>query len=84
MKEISVQELPRETAEWVRLAAQNEQIIITDNGQPISTLTAPEQPRVRKRLRNREEAIRSRPEIKIDSADYISEMRSKSLRESVH
>jgi len=75
MKEISIQELHQETSQWVRLAARQERIIITDGGQPIAALTAFEPSQHSKPLPNREDKIRKRSLIKVDSADYISQMR---------
>ncbi|MGH9765380.1 MAG: type II toxin-antitoxin system Phd/YefM family antitoxin [Blastocatellia bacterium] len=75
MKEISLQELHQDTAEWVRLAARRETIIITDDGEPIATLKLLEPSRSVKRLPDREGRIESRSAIKVDSVDYISEMR---------
>jgi prevent-host-death family protein len=75
MKEISIQELQQDASQWVKLAARRERIIITDGGKPIAELTAFEPSPLRKRLQDREERIRNRSLIKVDSADYISEMR---------
>jgi antitoxin (DNA-binding transcriptional repressor) of toxin-antitoxin stability system len=75
MKEISIQELHRDTDQWVKQAARRESIIITDGGQPVATLTAFEAARLAKALPNREDQIRRRSLISVDSADYISEMR---------
>jgi antitoxin (DNA-binding transcriptional repressor) of toxin-antitoxin stability system len=75
MKEISIQELHQDTSEWVRLAARREAIVITEDGQPIATLTGLEPSRTRKRLPDREDQIRAQSAVKVDSADYISEMR---------
>jgi antitoxin (DNA-binding transcriptional repressor) of toxin-antitoxin stability system len=69
MKEITVQRLRQETAERVRLDAQNGQSVITDNGQPIAPLTPLAQPPAHDRLTDREETIRKQPENKVDSAD---------------
>ena len=75
MKEVSIQELRRDTERWVRLAAQGEAIAITDGGQRIAALTAVEEIHPHKSLPNREDKIRARSVIKVDSGDYISEMR---------
>ena len=75
MKEISIQELHQNTSEWVRLAASREPIIITDGGEPIAALTAFEASRRPRRLPDREDKIKGRSLIKVDSVDYISEMR---------
>jgi len=75
MKEISIQELHQDTSQWVKLAAQQGRIIITDGGQPIAALTAFEPSPSPKRLPDREEKINKRSVIQTDSADYLSEMR---------
>ena len=75
MKEISIQELHQETSQWVRLAARRERIIITDAGRPIAALTAFEPSQLLKALPDREDKIKKRSLIEVDSADYISEMR---------
>lgn len=75
MKEISIQELHKDTDQWVRLAASREQIIITDGGQPIAALTPLEPSPSPKPLPDREAQINRRSRIEVDSADYISEMR---------
>jgi antitoxin (DNA-binding transcriptional repressor) of toxin-antitoxin stability system len=75
MKEISIQELHQDTSQWVRLAAGHERIVITDRGQPIAALTAFQESQLHRRLPDREDKIKRRSLIKVDSADYISEMR---------
>lgn len=75
MKEISIQELQHDTGQWVRLDARGERIIITDGGQPVAALTAFEPSHPPKRLPDREDKINKRSLIKVDSADYVSEMR---------
>lgn len=75
MKEISIEELKRDAGQWLRLAATNEPVIITDGGKPVATLTGLEPPRHSKRLPDREDKIKHRSQINVDSADYLSEMR---------
>ena len=75
MKEISIQQLQDDASQWVRLAANQERIIITDGGQPVAALTALEPLQAPKRLPDREDKIKQRSVIKVDSADYVSEMR---------
>ena len=75
MKEISIEELKRDAGQWVRLAAGREPVIITDGGKRVATLTGLEPPRHSKRLPDREDRIRQRSQINVDSADYLSEMR---------
>jgi antitoxin (DNA-binding transcriptional repressor) of toxin-antitoxin stability system len=76
MKEISIEELKRDVGQWVRLAAGREPIIITDGGKPVATLTALDSPHHSKPLPDREDKIRQRSQITVDSADYLSEMRN--------
>ena len=75
MKEISIEEFKRDAGQWIRLAASKEPIIITDGGKPVATLTAVEPPHHSKRLPDREDKIKQRSRINVDSADYLSEMR---------
>ena len=75
MREISIEELKRNAGQWVKLAVDREPIIITDDGKPVATLTGLEPPRLPKRLPDREDKIRQRSKITVDSADYLSEMR---------
>lgn len=75
MKEISIQELKRNVGEWVRRAARREPIIITDGGEPVASLSGVQRPRTTRSLPDREDKIRQRSRIGVDSADYLSEMR---------
>lgn len=75
MKEISIEELKRDAGQWVRLAARREPVIITDGGKPVATLTGIEPPRYSKRLPDREDKIKQRSQINVESAEYVSEMR---------
>lgn len=60
---------------FLSLAASKEPVIITDRGKPVATLTGVQPPRHSKRLPDREYKIKQRSQIKVDSADYLSEMR---------
>jgi prevent-host-death family protein len=75
MKEISINELQKNAEQWVQRAAKKEPVVITRNGQPIATLSAFDASQLAKPLPEREKRIRKRSLIKVDSADYISEMR---------
>jgi len=54
MKSVSIRELHEKTGEWVRLAEVHEQIVITDHGRPIASLSPFRQPAKRNRFRARE------------------------------
>lgn len=75
MKEISIEELKRNAGQWVKLAASREPIVITDESKPVETLNGFQPSRTPKRLPDREDKIRQRSRITVDSADYLSEMR---------
>jgi len=75
MKEIRIEELERNVGQWVKLAADREPIIITDGGKPVATLAGLEPSHLPRRLPDREDKIRQRSRISVDSVDYLSEMR---------
>jgi antitoxin (DNA-binding transcriptional repressor) of toxin-antitoxin stability system len=75
MKEISIEELKRDAGRWVRLAARKEPVIITDGGKAVATLTGLEPAHRSKPLPDREDKIRQRSQITVDSAEYVSEIR---------
>lgn len=75
MKEISIEELKRDAGQWVKLAASREPIIITEDGKPVATLNGVGLSRTSNRLPDREDKIRKRSQIIVDSSDYLSEMR---------
>lgn len=75
MKEISIEELKRDAGQWVKLAASREPIVITEDGKPVATLNGFQPSRTPGRLPDREDKIRRRSRITVDSADYLSEMR---------
>jgi len=77
MNKISIGELHEDTERWVRLAASNEQIVITDGEQPIAALVPFDRSRRGKSLPNRWEQIKKMKPIPVDSAEYISEMRDR-------
>jgi antitoxin (DNA-binding transcriptional repressor) of toxin-antitoxin stability system len=77
MDKISIQELHEDTERWVRMAANNQQIVVTDGAQPIATLVPFYPASSGKPLPDREDEIRKMSRIEVDSAVYISEMRDR-------
>lgn len=77
MKTITIRELHLKTGRWVREAAQRKSIVITDHKRPVATLTAFDSSAQGKPLPDREEAIRKRTRIRVDSARLLSEMRDR-------
>jgi len=75
MTKISIRELHLETGQWVRRAANNEPVVITDRGTPVATLIPFDQSARGKSLPNRWQQIKKMRRIPVDSAVYISEMR---------
>ena len=73
---ISLDDLHRQTGEFVRLAA-TEDIVVMDSGQPVVLLKRfPETGSQRVRWQERERALASLPPIHADSTDYVSEDRN--------
>lgn len=75
MKEISVNELQADAVWWIRQAALEQQIVITEQGQPVAALIPLPSAQLGQPLPDREERICQRAAITIDSADYISALR---------
>jgi antitoxin (DNA-binding transcriptional repressor) of toxin-antitoxin stability system len=77
MKEVTVEELHRETDRWVKEATSNGGIVITDHGSPVADLV---QHGLLKRPRWLQERLAARdqlPFMAADSAVYISEDRER-------
>jgi len=75
MKEISINELQADAGWWVRQAALEQQIVITEQGHPVAALIPFPAAQLGQPLPDREERIRQRAAITIDSADYIAALR---------
>ena len=81
MKRVSIRELHEKTGEWVRLAEVHEQIVITDRGRPVASLSPFRQPAKRNRFRARKilpayAKLRGKLSRGIDSGVLISEDRA--------
>jgi antitoxin (DNA-binding transcriptional repressor) of toxin-antitoxin stability system len=74
MKEISINEIQVEVAAWIRQTLLDEEIVITEHGQPLATLVPFHPKRTGKPLPNRAAWIQSLPLV-ADSTEYVSEMR---------
>jgi antitoxin (DNA-binding transcriptional repressor) of toxin-antitoxin stability system len=77
MKQITIEELHRDTERWVKEAAENGGIFITQEGAPVARLETVAPAQHGKPLPDREEQIRRLPYNPIDSATYISEDRDR-------
>lgn len=77
MKRISIEELHRDTERWVKEAAGNGGIFITQEGTPVARLETVVLAKQGKPLPDREEQVRQRPYNPVDSAAYISEDRDR-------
>ena len=75
MKTISIRELHLKTGRWVRHAANQGPLIITDRGRRIAALQAVDLSLVNRPLPNREETIRKRSRVPVDSSVYQAEIR---------
>ena len=77
MTTITIRELHINTGRWVRRAAAGEPVVVTERGRHVAEIrTLDAAPRGHP-LPNREARIRRRSRIPVDSAPYVSEMRSR-------
>ena len=83
MKTMTIEELDEKTGRWLREAARQEQVIVTDHGRPLATVSRYREPipmtagggfRNRKLLRQYE-AIMNEPVGGTDSTEMISQDR---------
>jgi antitoxin (DNA-binding transcriptional repressor) of toxin-antitoxin stability system len=77
MRTITIRELHMQTGRWVRHAAANGPVTITDRGRRIASLRPAEQTMVGRPLPDREAEIRKQSRIPVDSTVYVSEMRNR-------
>ena len=75
MKTISIRELHLRTGRWVRHAASRGPIVVTDHGRRVVAIKPFDAETGRRSLPNREETIRKRSEIPVDSVVYQAETR---------
>jgi prevent-host-death family protein len=75
MKTISIRELHLKTGRWVRHAASRGPVVVTDRGRRVAALQPVDLTSAGRPLPNREEAIRKRSRIPVDSAVYQAEAR---------
>jgi antitoxin (DNA-binding transcriptional repressor) of toxin-antitoxin stability system len=75
MKTITIRELHLRTGWWVRHAASQGPIAVTDRGRRVAALQPFDASVTGRPLPNRETAIRKRSQVPIDSAVYQSELR---------
>lgn len=81
MKSVSIRELHEKTGEWVRLAEAHEEIVITDRGRPVASLTPYRRPAKRNRFSARKvlpayAKLRGKLSGGTDSGALISEDRA--------
>ena len=78
MRTITIRELHLATGRWVRHAATTrEPVIVTDRGRQVAALQPFGPGVIAKPLPDREEKIRKRSRIRVDSAVYQSEIRAR-------
>lgn len=77
MKQITIEELHRDTERWVKEAADNGGILVTQEGAPVARLDTVPSTKQGKPLPDREDQIQRLPYNPIDSATYISEDRDR-------
>ncbi|HEX5069907.1 MAG TPA: hypothetical protein VFV78_06790 [Vicinamibacterales bacterium] len=75
MKTISIRDLHLQTGRWVRHAASQGPVVVTDRGRRVAALQPFDASVAGRPLPNREAAIRKRSKISVDSAQYLSDTR---------
>lgn len=75
MRTISIRELHLKTGRWVRHAASQGPVIVTDRGRRVAALQPVDVTSGGRPLPNREETIRKRSRISVDSVVYQAEVR---------
>ncbi len=75
MKTISIRELHLKTGRWVRHAASRGPVVVTDRGRQVAALQPVDVSSRGRPLPNREETIRKRSRIPVDSVIYQTESR---------
>jgi len=75
MKTISIRELHLNTGRWVRQAASQGPIVVTDRGRRVAALQPFDASATGRPLPNRESAIQKRSKVPVDSVVYQSELR---------
>ena len=75
MKTISIRELHLQTGRWVRHAASRGPVVVTDRGRRVAALQPLDLTSAGRPLPHREEAIRKRSRIAVDSVVYQAETR---------
>lgn len=80
MKRITIRELHMRTGSWVREAAREDPIIVTDRGEPIAVVKAYSRSDTARSFADRREsdAFGRLPKINLDSTAYLSEDRDRS------
>jgi antitoxin (DNA-binding transcriptional repressor) of toxin-antitoxin stability system len=75
VKEITVQQLHEETERWVRAAAHDDGIAITEHNRPLATLTAAPVIRRGEWLRQRLADLQALPVLSADSGAVVAALR---------
>jgi antitoxin (DNA-binding transcriptional repressor) of toxin-antitoxin stability system len=77
VKAITIEELHRETERWVKEAAVNGGIVVTEGGTPVASIVQPEAMKRPAWLQERLADIERLPFVPTDSSVYVSEDRDR-------
>jgi antitoxin (DNA-binding transcriptional repressor) of toxin-antitoxin stability system len=77
MKSISIRQLHQDTGKWVRHAATRGAIVVTDRGARVAAIGPIAAAPAARALPDREDRIRRRPRLDLDSAAAVSDMRDR-------
>jgi len=77
MRRAGIRETRQNLSVLLEEVRKGEEIIITDRGRPVATLSRFDPSKLGKPLPDRRKKIRKRSRITVDSAVYVSEMRDR-------
>lgn len=79
MRKITIRDLHIKTGEWVRKAASGDDVVITDRGRPVATLSALDERDLGTHFSQRRTLpeFEALPDIAGDSSTYVTEDRSR-------
>lgn len=77
MRAAGIREARQSLSALLEDVRQGHEIVITDRGRPVATLSPFDPSKLGKPLPDRRKKIRKRSRIEVDSSDYVSEMRDR-------
>ena len=77
VRRAGIREVRQNLSALLEVVRRGQEVVITDRGRPVATLSRYEPAKFGKPLPDRRKRIRNRTKIPIDSAQYLAEMRDR-------